>query len=123
LKRKASRGPQAAKIEVYLEIGSPTLEAYVMSAGNKVIATRSWGRVDEGIAVWCECEKGWRCPANRTLLEAHPPERIDRQLWGEIIALRQEYDVSPHKVKIYEVVRDVPRPTSRLILGSRWKMG
>jgi hypothetical protein len=123
LKRQVSRGPQAAKIEVYLVIGSPALEAYVMSSGNKVIAARSWERVDEGIAVWCECEKGWRCPVNRTLLKAHPPERMDRQLWGEIIALRQEYDVAPHKVKIFEVVRDVPRPTSRLILGTRWKTG
>jgi hypothetical protein len=120
--RRASQGPKAAKIEVYLGIESPTLEAYVMSAGNKTIALRTWERVDKGIAVSCQCEKGWYCPAHGRRLKPDPPNEIDHQIWGEIIALRQEYDVSPRKVQVYDVIRGVPRPTSRLILGSRWKM-
>jgi hypothetical protein len=115
--------PTAAKIEVYLEVESPVLEAYVLSSGNKTIARRTWERVDEGIAIWCECEKGWYCRANRTLLEAEPPEEIDRQLWGEIIALRKEYDVPPGKVRVHDVIRGVPQPTPRLVLGGRWKIG
>jgi hypothetical protein len=117
------RVPKAAKIEVYLEIESPVLDAYVLSAGNKTIARRTWERVDEGIAIWCECEKGWYCRANRTLLEAEPPDEIDRQLWGEVIALRKEYDVPPGKVRVYDVIRGTPQPTPRLVLGGRWKIG
>jgi hypothetical protein len=114
-------GPKAVKIEVYLEPEVPVVHAHVLSAGNKEIAVRSWELVDEGIGVWCQCEKGWRCPVNQTLLEPAPSDEIDRQLWGEVGALRQEYDVSPRKVRIYDVIRGMPRQASRLILRGPWK--
>jgi hypothetical protein len=115
------KGPKAAKIEVYVDSELPRISAFVLSSGNKEIAVRTWEMVDEGIGVWCHCEKGWRCPADRTLLEPAPPDEIDRQLWGEISALRQEYKVSPRKVSVYNVIRDTPRPASRLVLRGTWK--
>jgi hypothetical protein len=116
-----SGGPKAAKIEVYVDTETPAVQAVVLSSGNKEIAVRTWERVEEGIAIWCQCEKGWACPANRMLLEQAPPDEIDRQLWEEVGALRQEYDVSPRKVSIYNIVRGMPRPASRVTLRGPWK--
>jgi hypothetical protein len=116
-----AKGPTAAKIEVYVDPGAPVVEAYVMSSGSKEIAVRTWERIDKGIAVWCQCEKGWMCPVNRMLLEPALADEIDRQLWGEITSLRQEYHVSARKVSVYTIVRGVPRLTPRLVLRGRWK--
>jgi hypothetical protein len=116
-----SKGPKAAKIEVYVDSDISAVQAVVLSSGNKEIAVRTWERVKEGIAVWCQCEKGWACPANRTLLEQDPPDEIDRQMWEEVGALRQEYGVSPRKVSIYNIVRGMPRPTARVTLRGSWK--
>jgi hypothetical protein len=115
------RGPKAVKIEVYVDPATPVVDAYVLTSGNKEIAVRTWKRVDEGIAVWCRCEKSWMCRVDQTLLDAAPADEIDRQLWGEIGALRQEYDVSPRKLSVYNIIRGTPRPTSRLVLRGPWK--
>jgi hypothetical protein len=122
-RRRSSRpkGPKAAKIEVYVETTPPLVSAFVLTSGGTEIAVRAWEMTDEGIIVGCRCEKGWRCPVNRTLLEPDSPDEIDYQLWTQVGALRQEYDVSPKKVNIYSVVRGTARPTSRLTLRGAWK--
>lgn len=112
---------KAARIEVYVEADKPVVVAYALSSSGKEIATRVWERVAEGIQVSCYCEKGWGCPVDQTLLEPAPPDEIDRQLWGQIGALRQEYSVSPKKVSVHAVVRGIPRPVGRLVLRGEWK--
>ena len=104
-----------------MDTTTSVVSAFVLSAGNKEIAVRTWERVDKGIAVWCHCEKGWRCSVNQTLLEPAPIDEIDRQLWSEVGALRQEYHVSPRKVTVHNIMRGAPRPTPRLVLRGRWK--
>jgi hypothetical protein len=113
--------PQAAKIEVYVDPDEPLVTAVVLSSGNTEIAARTWERIDKGIAVWCDCEKGWRCPANRRLLELDPTIEVDLQVWRQIGALRGEYGVSPKKVSIYNIIRGYARPVPRLVLRGRWK--
>jgi len=115
------RRPTAAKIEVYQEPDVPVVHAHVLSSGNKEIAVRTWERIDEGIGMWCECEKGRFCPFDRKLLQPAPPGAIDQQIWAEIGRLRQEYEVAPGKVRVFEVVRGGLRPAARLVLRGRWK--
>jgi hypothetical protein len=117
----APKPPKAAKIEVYVNPEEPLVSAIVLSAGNTEIAARIWERTDEGVAVWCDCEKGWRCPANRRLLELDPAGEVDLQMWRQIGALRGEYDVPPKKVNIYNIIRGYAHPVPRLILRGRWK--
>jgi hypothetical protein len=93
----APKTPKAAKIEVYVDPDEPVVTAVVLSSGNTEIAVRSWERVGTGIAVWCDCEKGWRCAADRTLLKLDPSIEVDLQVWHQIGALRGEYSVSPKK--------------------------
>lgn len=116
------KGPRAAKIEVYLEEDAPAVVAYVLSGGNKNVAVRTWERVDEGIAIWCQCEKQWYCPVNGTLLEPASPDEIDRQIWEEIVLLREEYGVPHRKVKVYTIIHGAPRLAPRLVLRGRWKV-
>jgi hypothetical protein len=92
-----------------------------LSSANTEIAVRTWERIDEGVAVWCECEKGWRCPINRRLLELDPAVDVDLQMWRQVGALRGEYDVPPKKVNIYSIIRGYAHPVPRLVLRGRWK--
>jgi hypothetical protein len=117
----ASKGPKAAKIEVYVDPDEPLVTAVVLTSGKTEIAVRTWERVDEGIAVWCDCEKGWRCPADRRLLRRDPAVDVDLQVWRQVGALRGEYDVPPKKVTIYNIIRGYAHPVPRLVLRGRWK--
>jgi hypothetical protein len=117
----APKVPRAAKIEVYVDPNEPVVTAVVLSSGNTEIAVRTWERIDAGIAVWCDCEKGWRCPANRKLLELDSAVDVDLQVWRQVGALRGEYDVPPKKVSIYEIIRGYAHPVPRLVLRGRWK--
>ena len=85
------------------------------------LAARTWELVEDGIAVWCRCEKGRFCPENQTLLMPESSDRIEAQIWGEINALRQEYQVPRKRVSFYRVLRDTPRPERRLLLRGRGK--
>ena len=115
------RPPRAAKINVYVDPYEPLVTAVVLSSGSTEIAVRTWERMAEGIAVWCECEKGWRCPANRRLLELNTAVDVDLQMWQQVVALRSEYDVPPKAVNVYNTIRGYARPVPRLELSGRWK--
>ncbi len=108
------------KIEVIIETLQPIVTAYVVAAGREV-ATRTWELTAEGLAVWCRCEKGARCPSFQVLKRPESVERIEAQLQAEINALRQEYEVASGRVSYYQILNNLPRPERRLLLRGPWK--
>lgn len=77
--------------------------------------------MEDGIAVWCRCERGPFCRVNQTVFEPRTADEIEGQLQDEIEALRREYQVSGKRVNFYYVLHDVPRPERRLLLRGQWK--
>ncbi len=109
------------KIEVYTNAAEPVVTAFVLASGGRELATRTWELVEDGIAVWCHCEKGPFCPADQTVLEPATAAEIEAQLRAEIEALRREYQVAGKRVNFYYVLHDAPRPERRLLLRGLWK--
>jgi hypothetical protein len=98
------------------------VNAFVMGKGRKQqIAVRSWYLVDEGIAVECLCEKGYRCPAHGRLLEVADDASIEAQIEDQIEQLRREYGLAARRVFRHAFIHGVPRQTTRVILRGEWK--
>jgi len=109
------------KIEVYTYATEPVVNAFVIASGGRELARRTWELVEDGIAVWCRCEKGSFCQANQTIFEPETADDIEAQLQDEIEALRQEYQVPGKRINFYYVLHDAPRPERRLLLRGLWK--
>lgn len=109
------------KIEVYTHAAEPVVDAFVIASGGRELARRTWQLVEDGIAVWCQCEKGPFCQVNQTVFEPRTADRIEAQLQAQIEALRQEYQVPGKRINFYYVLHDVPRPERRLLLRGQWK--
>jgi len=119
--KKKSRIPTPYKIEVYVEPRAPVVNAFVLTKGQKQVAVRSWELTDEGIAVTCQCEKGWYCPADGTVLEPAGVSGIAAQIEAQIGDLRREYGISGRRVFRYTVVHGAARQVSRLVLRGEWR--
>ena len=119
--KKISRTPTPYRIEVYIEPDVPVVDAFVLTKGQKQIAVRSWELTRDGIVITCRCEKGWRCPVNRTLLEPADSFGIEAQIEEQIEALRQEYGISARRVFRRAVVHGAPRQVPRVALRGEWK--
>jgi hypothetical protein len=109
------------KIEVYTHAAEPVVDAFVIASGGRELARRTWELVEDGIVVWCQCEKGPFCRVNQTVFEPRTADGIEAQLQAEIEALRQEYQVPGKRINFYYVLHDVPRPERRLLLRGQWK--
>jgi hypothetical protein len=109
------------RIEVYTHAAEPAIDAFVIASGGRELARRTWQLVEDGIAVWCQCEKGLFCQVNQTVFEPRTADEIEGQLQVEIEALQQEYQVSGKRISFYYVLHDVPRPERRLLLRGQWK--
>jgi quinol monooxygenase YgiN len=106
---------------VYTHAAEPVVDAFVIASGGRELARRTWQLVEDGIAVWCQCEKGPFCRVNQTVFEPRAADEIEAQLRAEIEALRQEYQVLRKRINFYYVLHDVPRPERRLLLRGQWK--
>ncbi len=109
------------RIEVYTHATGPVIEAFVIAAGGRELAQRTWELAEDGIVVQCRCEKGPFCRVNRTVFEPASADEIEAQLQGEIEALRREYQVSGKRLNFYYVLHRTPRPERRLLLRGLWK--
>jgi quinol monooxygenase YgiN len=109
------------KIEVYTYSAEPVITAFVIASRGRELARRTWELVEDGIAVWCNCEKGPFCRVNQTIFEPGTADEIEAQLQDKIEALRQEYQVPGKRVNFYYVLHDAPRPERRLLLRGQWK--
>jgi len=123
---KAKRTPSTRrvtgqKIEVYTYPAEPVITAFVIASRGRELARRTWELVEDGIAVWCNCEKGPFCRVNQTIFEPGSADEIEAQLQDKIEALRGEYQVPGKRVNFYYVLHDAPRPERRLLLRGLWK--
>lgn len=109
------------RIDVQVEPDAPVVTAFVLTKGWKKVAVRSWALVENGIAITCDCEKGWGCPFDGTLLMPEDAPGIEAQIEAEVSALRQEYHVTSRRVGIKVVMRGAPRTVPRLVLRGQWK--
>jgi hypothetical protein len=109
------------KIEVYTHAAEPVIDAFVIASRGRELARRTWELVEDGIAVWCRCEKGPFCRVNQTVFEPGTADEIEAQLQDEIEALRREYQVPGKRVNFYYVLHDAPRTERRLLLRGQWK--
>lgn len=109
------------KIEVYTYPSEPAVTAFVIASRGRELAVRTWELVEDGIVVWCRCEKGPFCRVNQTVLEPGTAAEIEEQIQAEIEALRREYQVPGRRVNFYYVLHDTPRPERRLLLRGQWK--
>jgi len=109
------------KIVVYTYAAEPVVDAFVIASGGRELARRTWQLVEDGIVVWCQCEKGPFCRVNQTVFEPRTAKEIEGQLRAEIEALRQEYQVPGKRINFYYVLQNVPRPERRLLLRGQWK--
>jgi hypothetical protein len=117
----STRRVTGQKIEVYTHAAEPVIDAFVIASRGRELARRTWELVEDGIAVWCRCEKGPFCRVNQTVFEPGTADEIEAQLENEIEALRQEYQVPGKRVNFYYVLHDAPRPERRLLLRGLWK--
>jgi hypothetical protein len=109
------------KIEVYTHPAEPVITAFVIASRGRELARRTWELVEDGIAVWCRCEKGPFCRVDQTIFEPGTADEIEAQLQAQIEALRREYQVPGKRVNFYYVLHDAPRPERRLLLRGQWK--
>jgi len=124
-RRKGGRRGRATatgqKIAVYTYATEPVITAFVIASRGRELARRTWELVEDGIAVWCRCEKGPFCRVNQTVFEPGTASEIEAQLQDEIEALRREYQVAGKRVNFYYVLHDAPRSERRLLLRGQWK--
>lgn len=127
-KRKAEQEPPFGRrmdltgqqIEVYVEMARPLVTAFVIASGREA-AVRTWTLEEDGITVDCACEKGLFCPADGMLIRPESADRIEEQVWHEILTLRDEYQVPGRRISFYRVIYNRPHPQHRLMLVGRWK--
>ena len=122
-RRTTGSAPRPAnyRIEVYVELEVPQVNAFVMTRERAQIAVRSWTRTDDGIAVECRCEKRYRCPADARVLEVTEETNIEALHEAEIEELRREYGVSARRLTRYAVVSGEWRQVPRIALRDEWR--
>ncbi|MEE8391041.1 MAG: hypothetical protein V3S14_09635, partial [Anaerolineae bacterium] len=123
-RRSAKRSSSAStpyKIEVYVDPRVPEVDGFVLTKGKKQIAVRSWKLTGEGIWVTCQCEKRYRCPVDRTMLDPADASGIEAQIEAQIEDLRREYGISARRVFRHAIVRGASRQVPRVVLRGEWR--
>lgn len=87
------------RIQVYIHPDVPLVEGRVFGGGQKEIAVRSWELINEGISVWCRCEKGQSCRASGKLYKPARAGEITDQIKKLAEELAQEYDVAARRIE------------------------
>lgn len=85
------------------------------------LAVRAWELRSEGIAVFCQCEKGRTCPENHLVLRPANAAGIEKQVLAAIDAFRREYGVPSKKVTFSQRVAGHIVPQRRFTLQGEWK--
>lgn len=118
---KARSGVTGQRIQVYIHPSAPAVEAYVFAKGQKEIATRTWELVEDGIVVWCHCEKGRNCSVNGVILKPARVGDIPAQLKKQVENLADEYGVSTRRIEWHAVTRGEMRRQAGPVLWGDWK--
>jgi hypothetical protein len=113
--------PKPQRLEVIIERDLAAVAAYVLASRERQVAVRAWELRDEGIAVFCQCEKGRTCPANHLVLRPANAAGIEKQLLVAIDELRQEYGVPSKKMSFNQRAAGHVVPQRRFTLQGDWK--
>lgn len=109
------------RIQVYIHPDAPLVDAFVLTKRQKEIARRTWELDEEGIGVWCQCEKGRHCPASGKLHKPGRASDITAQIKAEVEDLAQEYSVSARRIEWHAVTRGEMRRQPGPVLWADWK--
>jgi hypothetical protein len=119
-KEKSAAISPVRSMQVEIDVTKPIVTAFVNHKGNQ-IAARWWELTEDGLEVGCQCEKGWSCPEQGTLLRPLGPEEIQGQIIQQIRRFAQEYQVAQVKTKYFNLVAKIIVPLHRFELGELWK--
>jgi len=120
-REKARRGVTGHRIQVFSHPTAPVVEAYVFGKGQKELAARTWELDEEGIGVWCRCEKGQGCATNGRLLKPARASDIPNQMKTLVEDLAHEYSVSTRRIEWHAVTRGEMRRQTGPVLWGDWK--
>lgn len=118
---KAHSGVTGHRIEIYAHPNMPMVEAVVFDKRHKDIAVRTWELVEDGIVVWCQCEKGSSCLTDGKLHKPMRASDIPVQLKKQAQDLAQEYGVSARRIEWYAVTQGEMRQQRGPVLWGGWK--
>jgi len=107
-------------LEVYSDPAQGIVTAYVM-VRRREIAARTWEMTEEGIAVYCHCEKGLECQQNHLVYLPAPDSQLETQLLRFINTLRDEYGVPEKKIRFYHVRQGQAYEERKLKLPGSWR--
>ena len=124
--RKGSR-PAGQKrlvkgVRMHVEVfeHEPRINAYVMRSTKRVLATRVFELMPDGIAVSCECEKS-SCPAHGYIHRPISSQYIHTQIETMLKDLRTEYMVPAKKVTYYYLSGARQRESQKFMLPAVWR--
>lgn len=110
----------AQQIQVEIETTIPMVRAYALSRGRQV-ALRIWELDEQGILVYCRCEKGPACLANQMAYRPAPADQIEAQLIRLIHKYAEEYRVPDKKISYLRMTGGGVYEARRLNLPAIWK--
>jgi hypothetical protein len=113
--------PKPQRLEVVIEHDLAAVAAYVLASRERQVAVRAWELRSEGIAVFCQCEKGRACPENHLVLRPANAAGIEKQVLAALDAFRQEYGIPSKKVSFSQRVAGHVVPQRRFTLQGEWK--
>jgi hypothetical protein len=107
-------------LEVYSDPAQGIVTAYVM-ARKREIAARTWELTAEGIAVYCDCEKGPECRLNNIVYRPVPDSQLETQVLSFINTLRVEYGVPEKKIHFYHIRQGQAYEERKMKLPTHWR--
>lgn len=120
-RKEAHSAVTGQRINIYIHPDAPLVEAFVLAKGQKEIADRTWELVEDGMVVWCRCEKGRGCAINGTLYKPARASGISAQIKNLVENLAQEYGVSSRRIEWHAVTRGEMRRQAGPVLWGDWK--
>ncbi|MBP7960542.1 MAG: hypothetical protein KBG20_02460 [Caldilineaceae bacterium] len=113
--------PTATGVRIVVDIyeTEPTIVAFVLRSKERVLATRAFRLMTEGIAVQCTCEKS-PCAADGFVFRPWPLAEIPQQIEDFLKKLRLEYGVPAKKVDLYYKRHQEIRKLEKLVLPAYW---
>jgi len=108
-------------IKVFVHPDAPVVEAFLLDKEQKEIAIRTWQLVEDGIVVWCRCEKGRNCSVDGNLNRPARASDISAQIKKQVENLAHEYGVSIRRIEWYAITRGEMRRQTGPVLWGDWR--
>ncbi len=109
--------PLADYVEVYCDPAEGTITAYMIRRRSE-LAARWWAMTDEGISVYCNCEK---LDCRERGLVYRPWMDLDAQMNDLLNRFRDEYYLPHNKTRYFQIRVGKPFEEKKLKIPSRWR--